>query len=98
MQTPSITLSLWTWLIATKLNALKIFLEEQRSNIVDNAVQQALAKCEELDIPMENQKEREECQARRQEMLDCRCSRRLRELCWSVLTVSISSWIPEERQ
>jgi hypothetical protein len=47
MQTPGITLDM----VATKLKAIKVFLEEQRTNIVDNAVQQALAKCEELDIP-----------------------------------------------
>lgn len=28
-------------------------MEEQRTKVVDNAVQQALAKCEELDIPTE---------------------------------------------
>jgi hypothetical protein len=49
MQTPGITVDM----VATKLRALKVFLEEQRTNVVDNAVQQALAKCEELDIPTE---------------------------------------------
>ena len=28
-------------------------MKEQRTKVVDNAVQQALAKCEELDIPTE---------------------------------------------
>jgi hypothetical protein len=49
MQTPGITVDM----VATKLRALKVFLEEQRTKVVDNAVQQALAKCEELDIPTE---------------------------------------------
>lgn len=49
MQTPGITLDM----VATKLRALKVFLEEQRTNVVDSVVQQALAKCEELDIPTE---------------------------------------------
>jgi hypothetical protein len=78
MQTPGITLDM----VATKLRALKVFLEEQRTNVVDNAVQQALAKCGELDILQRREsEEREEGQERRQEMLDCHCSRRLREQC-----------------
>jgi len=49
MQTPGITLDM----VATKLSAVKTFLEEQRSSIVVSAIQQALAKCEEHDIPFE---------------------------------------------
>jgi hypothetical protein len=49
MQTSGITQDM----VATKLRALKVFLEQQRTNVVDNAVQQALAKCEELYIPKE---------------------------------------------
>ena len=49
MQTPGITVDM----VATKLRALNVFLEEQLTRVVDNALQQALAKCEELDIPTE---------------------------------------------
>ncbi len=54
MQTPGITLDM----VATKLRALKVFLEKQRMNVVDNAIQQALAKCEELNISTEKRTRR----------------------------------------
>ena len=90
MQTPGITLGM----VATKLSAVKTFLEEQRSSIIDSAVQQALAKCEEHDIPVEKRIRRK----RKMPGEEARDGGLSLQLCWSVWTVSMSSWIPEKRQ
>ena len=51
-----------------KLEALKLFLDEQREFLVDSAIQRSVAKAKEYEISRSESRIKSECQERRQEI------------------------------